>query len=168
MRGVGIEADLVDVLVGLAMAVGVVGVVVPVLPGLALVWAAALVWALLSAGSARWVVLAVATALVVVGTVAKYALAGRSLRGSGAPRSTVAAALLGALAGFFVIPVVGLLVGALVGALVAERRRLATWAAAWTSTRGMLVAIGVGMLVELCAALGIVAAWGLALVLRGP
>jgi uncharacterized protein YqgC (DUF456 family) len=167
MRGVGTEASLA-VLVGLLMAVGVVGVVVPVLPGLALVWAAALLWALLSDGSARWVVLAVATVLAVVGTVARYALAGRSLRGSGAPGWTMTAALLGGVAGFFVIPVLGLLVGALVGALAAERVRLRTWAAAWASTRGMLLAVGVGMLVELAAALGIVGTWGLALVLRGP
>ena len=152
-----------NVLVGLVMAVGVVGVVVPVLPGLALVWAAALVWALLADGSVRWMVLGVATALLVIGTVAKYALAGRSLRGSGAPRSTLAAGALGALVGFFLIPVLGLLLGGVAGVLLAERARLTEWGPAWASTRGVLVAVGVGMLVELGAALGIVVAWAVGL-----
>jgi hypothetical protein len=160
MAGVSTETT---VLVGLAMAVGVVGVVVPVLPGLALVWAAALVWALLADGSARWIVLAVATLLLLVGTVAKYALAGRSLRDSNAPRSTMLAGVLGAVVGFFVIPVLGLIVGAVAGVLLAERARLRDWRRAWTSTRGVLVAVGVGMLVELAAALGIVGAWAVGL-----
>jgi uncharacterized protein len=46
----------------LGVTVGIVGVVVPVLPGLLLCWASVLAWALLTdAGRGRWVVLGTAT-----------------------------------------------------------------------------------------------------------
>ena len=46
------------------------GVVIPVLPGLLLCWLGVLFWALLGdAGGGAWVVLALATLIAVVGTV---------------------------------------------------------------------------------------------------
>ena len=53
----------VNLVAGLVILVGVLGVVIPVLPGLLLCWAGVLLWALLGdAGSGRWVVLGLATA----------------------------------------------------------------------------------------------------------
>ena len=147
-------------LVALVMAVGLVGVVVPVLPGLALIWAAGLVWALAEgSGAGRWVTLAVMTVLLVAGTVAKFVLPGRSVLATGAPRSTLLAGGAGALVGFFVIPVVGLVVGGALGVLLAESRRLGDTSRAWTSTRGVLLGVGIGVLLELVAGVAMVVAW---------
>ena len=69
-----------------ALVVGLVGLVVPVLPGLALMWAAVGVWALLDGGGTwRWTTFAVVTVLAAVGTVAALAMTGRQAgRGRGA------------------------------------------------------------------------------------
>jgi uncharacterized protein YqgC (DUF456 family) len=53
-----------NLLILVAMLVGTAGVVVPVLPGLVLVWGGALAWALLRQDVAGWAVLAVATAVL--------------------------------------------------------------------------------------------------------
>ena len=104
-------------LVGLVMLVGLAGVVVPVLPGTALVLAAGVAWALLvvEEGSARWVVVGVMAALFVAGLVLKYALPGRRLKGE-LPRRTLVTAGLGALVGFVLLPPLGLLLGGVAGA----------------------------------------------------
>jgi uncharacterized protein YqgC (DUF456 family) len=57
-------SDFGLVVVGLAIAMGIVGVVVPVLPGALLVWAAIAAWALAVGSATAWAVLAVATLLI--------------------------------------------------------------------------------------------------------
>ena len=74
------------------MLVGLVGVLLPVLPGLLLIGFAGLAWAWLDGGGlARWTVFAAMSLVLLAGTVAKYALPARSARTSGAPRSHGAA-----------------------------------------------------------------------------
>jgi uncharacterized protein YqgC (DUF456 family) len=149
-----------ELLVGLVMLVGLVGIVVPVLPGLVLVWAAGALWCWLDGGGpVRWAVLVVLTGLLVVGTVAKYALPARRATGAGAPRLTLLVGAVAAVVGFFVIPVVGLVVGGVLGVFVAELARLRDLAAAGRSTGNVLVGIGIGMLVEMTAGLAMVVIW---------
>jgi uncharacterized protein YqgC (DUF456 family) len=148
-------------LVGLAMAVGLVGIVVPVLPGLPVIWGAGLVWALAEDGAARWLVLAVLTVLLAVGTVARYVLAARSMGGK-VPRLTMLAAAVGGVVGMVVIPVVGMPVGGVVGVYVAELRRTGNRPAAWASTKKVMLAFGIGMAVELAAGIAMVVTWGVA------
>jgi uncharacterized protein len=149
----------VNLIAGVAMAVGVLGVLMPVLPGLLLCWAAVLLWALLGdAGGMRWAILAVATVIAVGGTVVKYLWPGRRLKSTGVPTSSLIAGGLLGVVGFFVVPVVGLVLGFVLGLFLAERARLGP-GAAWPSTRQALTAVGLSMLVELAAALGIAVIW---------
>src|SRR5450631_2221512 len=111
----------VTVVVVLMMAVGLVGIVVPVLPGLTLIWAAVLLWAAEAQTSTGWVILGVATALALSGLVLQYLLPGRRLARAGVPASsTVAGAVLGVV-GFFAIPVAGAFLGFPLGIYLAER-----------------------------------------------
>ncbi len=149
-----------ELLILLAMLVGLVGVLLPVLPGLLLIWLAGLAWALLDGGGfARWAVFAVMSVVLLVGTVAKVALPARSARTSGAPRSTVLLGGLGAIVGFFVIPVVGLVVGGVGAIYLAELNRLGDRASAWRSTRAVLVGVGIGIVIELTSGVIAVAVW---------
>jgi hypothetical protein len=147
-----------EVLVALAIAVGVVGVVVPVLPGSLLVFGAILVWAWNAGGSTAWVVFAVATAFLALGAVVKYVVPGRRLKEGGIPGSTLMLGGLLGIVGFFVIPVVGLLVGFVLGIYLAELNRVGR-AAAWPATKHALKAVGLSMLIELVASLLAAATW---------
>lgn len=148
-----------DLLVALAIAVGLVGVLVPVLPGLLLVLGAVVVWSTERQDTTGWVVLAVVGAVFAVGQVAKYVLPGRQLGRAGiAPRSTVTGALLGVV-GFFVLPVVGLPLGFVLGVYLAELARLHSHALAWPSTVQAVRAAGWSMLIELVTGLVMAAVW---------
>jgi len=147
------------VLVGLAIAAGVVGVVVPVLPGALLVWAAIVVWALVVGSTTAWVVLGVATAAIAAGQVVKYLVPHRRLRDAGVPRRSMLAGVVLAIAGFFLIPVVGLFLGFPLGVYLEERRRLRAHGAAWASTKHALRAVGLSMAIELASTLVAAGAW---------
>ena len=151
-------------LVGLVMLVGVVGVLVPLLPGTALVLAAGVAWAVLvvEQGSTRWVVVAVMAALLVAGLVLKYALPGRHLAGS-LPRHTLLLGAGGAVVGFFLLPPLGLLIGGVLGVYLAEAQR--DRSNAWRSTVQVLKAVGLGVLAELTAAVLMVGTWLVGVVL---
>lgn len=149
----------VEVLLGLVMAVGLVGIVVPILPGTLLIAGALLVWAILDATGTGWAVCAVAVLLLVASGVVKYAWPGRRMRDAGVPgRSVMVGGLVG-IVGFFVVPVVGLLLGFLLGTYAAEAARHRTHRAAWDSTVHATKAVGLSILVELSGALLAVGLW---------
>ncbi len=148
----------------LLVAVGLVGVVVPVLPGLVLVVGGIGLWAVPRNDAVGWTVLGVAVAVVALGTVAKYALPGARMRAAGVPGRTLLAGGVLGIVGFFVVPVVGLVLGFVLGVYLAERARLGR-AGAWPSTRTALAAVGWGILIELAAGLLATAVWVGALVL---
>jgi uncharacterized protein len=147
-----------DVLVGLAILVGVVGVLVPVLPGTVLIAGAVLVWAIQAGTLAAWLVLGAVAVLLAVGAVGKYVVPGRGLRSAGVPQTTLVVGGLLGIVGFFVIPVVGLFVGFVVGVYLTELTRVGR-ALAWPSTRAALKAAGLSVLIELTAALLAAAIW---------
>jgi uncharacterized protein len=147
-----------EVLVGVAIAVGLVGILVPVLPGSILILVGILVWAIHVGGTTAWAVFTVAAALLVAGNVAKYLVPGRRLKTAGVPPSTQWVGAAFGIVGFFVIPVIGLFVGFVLGVYVAERRRVGG-AAAWPSTKAALRAAGLSILIELVAGFLAALAW---------
>jgi len=155
--------DGVTLICAVMIAVGLAGIVVPALPGLALVWGAVLVWALAAPSTHRWLVLLVATLITLVGGVATYALPGRRLRDAGVPWTSLALGSALGVVGFLVIPVVGLFAGFVLGIYLGERLRLRTHAAAWPSTLAALKATGWSMAIELATGLAVTAVWTIAL-----
>ncbi|GEP32821.1 membrane protein [Nocardioides szechwanensis] len=147
--------SLTEVLVALLVAVGLAGILVPVLPGSVLILGGVLIWALDVGGSIAWVVFAVVTVLLAVGTVVKYAVPGKRLKSAGIPASTQWAGAGLAIVGFFVVPVVGIFLGFVLGIYLAEHRRVGS-AQAWPSTKHALKAVGLSILIELVA--GVLAA----------
>lgn len=147
-----------EVLIAIVIAVGIAGIVVPVLPGTILVLGAMAVWAAEVGTSRAWIVFAVGTTFLAVGAVVKYALPGRRLKEAGVPRSTLLFGAALGFVGFFVVPVVGLVIGFVVGVYAAERHRLGG-AAAWPATKHALKAVGVSILVETFAAVLAALTW---------
>jgi uncharacterized protein YqgC (DUF456 family) len=152
------------VLAGLLIVVGLVGVVVPMLPGLLLVVVGIGVWAVPRGDALGWTVLGVAVAVAALGTIAKYALPGARMRAAGVPGRTLLAGGVLGIVGFFVVPVVGLLLGFVLGVYLVELARLGR-GGAWPSTRTALGAVGWSVLIELAAGLVATAVWVGALVL---
>ncbi len=148
----------VEVLVGLAIAIGLVGVVVPVVPGALLVWAAIVVWGIAVGTATGWTVVTAATAVIAAGQVVKYTIPNKQLKSQGVPNRSLVIGGLVAIVGFFIVPVVGLLVGFVVGIYASELQRVGG-RMAWPSTKAALRAVGVSMLLELASVLLATAAW---------
>src|SRR3954447_14418215 len=147
-------------LVAVAMAVGVVGTIVPVVPGLALVWAAALVYGLGAGFSAVGVVaFTVITGLALAGIATGYLMPQRAAARSGAARSSMWLGGGLALLGFFVVPLIGVVLGGVLGVFLGEIVRTRDAAAAWRSTAGTIKGFGVAVVVQFALGLTMVAVW---------
>jgi uncharacterized protein len=149
------------------MLVGLVGVVVPVLPGLLLVWVAGAGTMLyLGTDAAGWGVAGLLTLLFLLGSGATIWLPARQGRRGGVPMRSLLAALVGAVVGFFVLPVIGFLVGAFVGLLLGEKQRHGDWEPTFASVRNVLRAYGIGIIIELVVGVTMIGIWIVAVVLR--
>jgi uncharacterized protein YqgC (DUF456 family) len=147
------------ILVGLVIAVGLVGILVPLLPGTLLVFAAILVWALVEQNTAGWVTLGVVTVLLGGTTLVKYLWPVRRMKAADVGTwSLVAGGVLGVV-GFFVIPVLGLPIGFVGGIYLAELSARHDQRLAWASTVHALKGVALSVFVELAGALLATAAW---------
>ena len=147
-----------ELVVAVLLVVGLAGIIVPVIPGLVLIFGGLLLWSVDVNTSTGWLVFALAVAFLALGTVVKYVVPGRRLKTAGVPRSTLAIGGVLGIVGFFVVPVVGLFVGFVLGVYAAERRRLGA-AAAGPATRHALKAVGLSILIELTASLLAIGTW---------
>ena len=78
---------VLDFVVGLTIAVGLVGILFPVLPGSLLILAAIGVWAFQIGTGTAYAVAAVCTLLLVGGMIVKFAIPGRRMQAAGVPSS---------------------------------------------------------------------------------
>ncbi|MEO5983724.1 MAG: DUF456 domain-containing protein [Pedococcus sp.] len=139
--------------------IGLVGIVVPVLPGLLLVLTAVLVWALDTGSAPGWWVFALCAVLYLAGMALQYALPGRRMRAAGVRRTTLLLAVVLAIVGFFVIPVLGAALGFVGGIYLVELGHSRDRYAAWASTRAALGAVFLSIGIELLAGLAIATTW---------
>ena len=139
--------------------IGMVGIVIPVIPGLLLCLAAVFVWAFDTKSTLGWWVFGVCAALYLAGLALQYAVPGRRMREAGVRRSTLVLAVLLAVVGFFVIPVIGAAIGFVGGIFLVELGHSHDRSAAWASTRAALKAVFLSMGIELLAALAIAVTW---------
>ncbi|HKH06524.1 MAG TPA: DUF456 domain-containing protein [Acidimicrobiales bacterium] len=152
--------DGVEVLVAILLAVGTVGTVLPLVPGIGLAWGAGLLYGLSEGfGGVGTAAFAVMTILAALGTLAGFVVPARVAGAAGAARTSV---LLGAalgIVGFFVIPVVGLAIGGVLGVYVGEHLRTQDATVAWRSTWATIKGFGLATLLQLAAALAMSATW---------
>lgn len=145
--------EVATLLCGLAVVIGILGTIIPVLPGSLLIAIAVLIWAIIVQTTAGWVVLVIVLALLGIGQLTQYLTAGKRMVGSGVPKKNLIIAGLCGIAGFFVIPLLGLPIGFVAGLTVAEYARHQTWDETWASTKVALQAVGLMLLIELSVAM---------------
>ncbi len=156
------------VICGLIILGGLVGIVVPVVPGLLITVGATALWAYDHPSSSAWWVFGIAAALYAVGVVAQYLVPGRRMRREGVGTLPMVSGMLLAIVGFFVVPVVGALLGFVLGIFLVELARRSDGAAAWASTKIALRGVLHSMGIELLAGLGILTTWIVGIIVLGP
>lgn len=141
-----------SVVASFVILIGLVGIIVPVLPGSILIGAAVVGWAAFTGGEAAWVAAGLAVALLVIGTFVRVAIPHKRMREAGVPRSTIVIGGILGILGFFMMPFIGLFIGFVGGVWLAEGRRVGA-SNAWPSTKSALGAVGLSILIELAAGL---------------
>lgn len=132
-------------LVGLVMAVGILGTVLPILPGLVLIWGAALVYGLVEGfGLIGWVAFGTISLIAAAGVAAGIVVPQRAAWAGGIGVGGQLLALALAVVGFFVIPVVGAGAGFVLGVYLVARSRHPeqAWSVTKSTLRSMVVAAG--------------------------
>ncbi|MGE2691937.1 DUF456 domain-containing protein [Mycolicibacterium pulveris] len=135
------------VLVALAIAVGLAGIILPILPGVLLVIGAIAVWAVVVGTTTSWVVFGIAAVLIGISTIIKYTWPVRRMREAQVRTSVLVIGGIAGIVGFFVIPVIGLFLGFVAGVFAAEYATRPNMTSAWASTvhavKGVALSVGV-------------------------
>lgn len=139
--------------------VGVLGIVVPVLPGLLLCVAAVLLWAVETGGTTAWVTFGIVAVLYAICLTLQFLVPGRRMKREGVGGLTLTLGVVGAIIGFFVIPVLGLPVGFVLGVFAAEYVRFHDLDRAWQATKSALRGVLQSMGIELATSLLITIVW---------
>ena len=132
------------------------------LPGLVIIWAAALGYGLAAGfGILGWIVFAILTVLMIAGSVIDNIMMGRSAHKEGAPWWAVLLALVAAIVGSFVIPipVIGGILAALVTLFGIEWIRRKDWRKALASLKGMAIGWGWALVIRFIIGLVMIGLW---------
>lgn len=137
------------------MLFGLAGLIIPVLPGLTIIWAAALLyWIIDGFALPSIVIFVILTIIMLVGNVIDNFFMGGSARKAGASWVSIAVAIIGGIIGTLVLPPLGGILFAIAGIFLVEYIRLRNLKQAWESTRSL--AIGIGWAAIVRAGLGVV------------
>ena len=132
------------------------------LPGLVIIWAAALGYGLAAGfGTLGWIIFAVLTVLMIAGSVIDNIMMGRAAHKEGAPWWAVLLALVAAIVGSFVIPipVIGGILAALVTLFGIEWIRRKDWRKALASLKGMAIGWGWALVIRFIIGLVMIGLW---------
>lgn len=143
---------LAGILLGVAVVLGIIGTIFPILPGSLFVAGGAIGYALWAQQTPITVAAIVALIILVVGVGLKYLIPARAVSGEVDNLALFVGGLLG-LIGFFVVPIVGLLIGFVLGVVLVELLRTRSLQQAIPATKSALTAAGISILVELVAVL---------------
>lgn len=138
---------LIETFTLFVLLVGLVGLIVPVFPGLTIMWLGTLVYALIQSAADRmtgwdWFLFGVITLLMIVGNVADNLIIARKMRDKYIPWSSIFLAFAaGIVASLFFTPIGGLIAAPL-GLLVAEYNRLKDRKKAIESTKAYMIGWG--------------------------
>jgi uncharacterized protein YqgC (DUF456 family) len=130
-----------------ALIVGLLGLIVPVFPGLVVMWLGTLLYALIqnAAGNmsgGKWFIFGIITVLMISGSIVDNLIIAYKMRDKYIPWSSILFAFgAGLIASIFFTPIIGL-IAAPVGLYLAENRRLKDNEAAVASTKAYMIGWG--------------------------
>jgi uncharacterized protein len=144
-----VDLDIVvTVVAGILLVVAAIGTVYPALPGSPIAIVTLIAWAWVLGSPASWVAGVLGALLAVAGWSASAVLTGRKLKQHEVPGLSILVAVIGALVGMYLIPVVGVFVGFALGLFASELVRRRDLTTAFTASAQALKATGIGILIE--------------------
>jgi len=131
------------VVIGVTMLAGLLGLLTVVIPGLTIIWAAALVYGLVEGFTTwGWVIFAFMTFQMIVGVASDNVIMGASAKTTGASWLSIIVALGGGVVGSIAFPPFGGIIAALIGIFVVEWIKRKDLKKAWESFKGLASGCG--------------------------
>ena len=153
---------VVNILLFFVMLFGLFSLMIPLMPGLVIIWVPVLIYGIIDGFSlGSGIIFAVITVLMIVGNLLDNVLMGTGARQQGAPWSNIILALLGGLvATLFLTPLGGILITFAVLYLL-EYLRERDAKKAWESTKSMALGFGWAVLARMGIGFVMILLWGL-------
>ena len=140
---------IIIVLTQLIITVGLVGLLVPVFPGITVIWLAVLGYGIVSGfGTFGVVIFILITLLMLAGTLVDNLLMGAGARKGGASWITIGVALLAGVIGTILFPPIGGLIAAPLAVFLIEYLRVREIRGAWYALRGLAAGWGLSFFVR--------------------
>jgi len=146
------------------MLVGLFGMIIPIFPGILVIWLAALVYAIVEAMAGKmdiwaWLLFALITILMVLGNFVDNIIMARKLRETGTPWSSITIGFVaGVISSLFLTPFAALLITPL-ALYLAEYHRLRNGREAIKSARGWLIGFGWSFVAMFAIGVVMIALW---------
>jgi uncharacterized protein YqgC (DUF456 family) len=145
-----------------AMLVGLFGLVVPLFPGIVVIWLAALGYGIVAGFHTVGIVLfIIITLFMLAGVTVDNVLMGVGARQGGASWLSLGAALVVGIAGTLLFPPVGGLIATPVAVLLIEFLRSRDWRKTWIAVRGLAVGWGLSFIVRFLIGVVMIVVWGI-------
>lgn len=144
----------------LIMGVGLFGMIIPIYPGVVIIWAAGLIHGLATGFAVLEIwVLVVLTLLMIAGTLVDNFLMGGKALQAGASWLSIGGALLGGLIGTFAFPPIGGIIAAPTLLFLLEYARVRDSQEAWDVTKGLMTGWGLSFVARFLIGLAMIAIW---------
>ncbi|MBT3338667.1 MAG: DUF456 domain-containing protein [Anaerolineae bacterium] len=144
----------------IVMLFGLFGLIMPVFPGLVIIWLAALGFGIINGfGTAGWIIFSIMTVLMLIGNISDGILMGKkALEHGAAKRSLVIAAIVSLGVSLFFSPISGL-IAAPFALFLSEKNQGHTSEEAKVITKGLMVGWGWGFALRFMAGLIMIFLW---------
>ena len=144
----------------LIMGVGLFGMIIPIYPGVVIIWAAGLIHGLATGFAVLEIwVLIILTILMIAGTLVDNFLMGGKALQAGASWLSIGGALLGGLIGTFAFPPLGGIIAAPTLLFLLEYARVRDSQEAWDVTKGLMTGWGLSFIARFLIGLAMIAIW---------
>jgi uncharacterized protein YqgC (DUF456 family) len=146
----------------IVMLVGLFGLIVPVFPGIVVMWLAALGYGIVTGFETLGIVIFIfLTLLMLFGTTIDNILMWAGARQGGASWLSIAVALVAGVLGTLLWPPIGGLIAAPLSVFLLEYWRLRDWELAWNSIRGLARGWGLSFFIRFATGLVMMVLWWL-------
>jgi uncharacterized protein YqgC (DUF456 family) len=144
------------------MVIGLLGAVLPLIPGPPIIWLGALYYGYRTDWEVGWPSLTLLLVLAIVGSTADIWVSSLGARRGGASGWATIASLVGGIVGLFAFSLPGAIIGSIGGIALVEYMRHRSWQNVLRASRGYLVGWLLSMVVEVAVCLVMIAIFAVA------
>ncbi len=155
-----IPVYVANLIILVIMTVGLLGLLIPIIPGLVIIWLASLAYGLgVGFQTPGWIFFTILTIIMAVGSVVDNLVMGQQAHRNGASWISVLLAMLFGVIGTFILPIIGGFIGALLALFLAEWIRRKNWREAMTATTGWATGCGWAIVIRFLMGLLMIGIW---------